>query len=109
MYLKAQGMELVFFVEDVLWTRRRQKQIGWSMRRNNEVLRAKIFCRTSGHSDGILTKLSKLLTIFHQVGCARHRTQPNYFLISSNSGTVFLAGPMGKFEDKNFSKGSWRY
>ena len=60
-------------------------------------------------SDGILTKIIKTtdnIPPSWSVLDIGPTTQKLFSNIIQNSGTVFLAGPMGKFEDKNFSKGS---
>ncbi len=112
-FLKAQGMELgSSFVEDVFVDEKRRQKQDW-------VEYAKEIMKSYGGkivlpndlviSDGILTKIIKTtdnIPPSWSVLDIGPTTQKLFSNIIQNSGTVFLAGPMGKFEDKNFSKGS---
>ncbi|OGI67889.1 phosphoglycerate kinase [Candidatus Nomurabacteria bacterium RIFCSPHIGHO2_01_FULL_40_10] len=111
-FLKAQGRILGnSFIEDVFVDEKKREKKDW-------VLYAKEIMQSYGDkiiypqdliiSDGVSTRV--ILKEEIPAGWAAldigPETQKNYSDIILRSRTVFLAGPMGKFEDEKFAQGS---
>ncbi len=112
-FLKAQGRELgSSFIEDVFVDAKRREKKDW-------VEYAKEILKNYGDkivspddvviSDGATTKILSAKEDIPAGWSAFDigpETCKNFSEIIKNSKTVFLGGPMGKFEDKRFTKGS---
>ncbi len=113
-FLKAQGKILGdSFIEDVFVDEKKREKKDW-------VLYAKDILQSSGNkivcpedliiSDGISTKVVDINVEEIPAGWMAldigPKTQKSFSDIIKKSSTVFLGGPMGKFEDERFTQGS---
>ena len=113
-FLKAQGHELgSSFVEDVFVDEKKREKKDWVVYAKEilETYKDKIICPTDlVISDGVSTKVINITFDKVPENWAAldigPETQKMFSDIIEKSKTVFLAGPMGKFEDKNFTQGS---
>ncbi len=112
-FLKAQGRELgSSFVEDVFVDEKRRKKQDWVVYAKEilEKYKDKIVPPVDlVISDGVSTKIVSTKEDIPANWSAFDigpKTQENFSEIIKNSKTVFLGGPMGKFEDKRFAQGS---
>lgn len=113
-FLKALGVELgASFAEDVFVDERRREKRNWVEYAKEILAKYKdkiVYPEDSVISDGTETKT---INIFSERVPAEWsildigpKTTDCFAKIIKNSATVFLAGPMGQFEDKRFAKGS---
>ena len=113
-FLKAQGCELgSSFMEDVFVDEKRRVKQDWVVYAK-EILskyKGKIVCPTDVViSDGVTVKTIDIMIesvpqrwMALDIGA---KTQKDFSDIISQSKIIFLAGPMGKFEDEKFVQGS---
>ncbi|OGI66461.1 phosphoglycerate kinase [Candidatus Nomurabacteria bacterium RIFCSPLOWO2_02_FULL_40_10] len=113
-FLKAQGYKLgSSFFEDVFMDTKRREKKDWVLYAK-EILgkyKDKIVCPTDlVVSDGVSVKVINIVSeavedkwMALDIG---PKTQKLFSDIIENSKTVFLGGPMGKFENEKFAKGS---
>lgn len=113
-FLKAKGYELgSSFIEDVFVDEKRREKKDWVVYAK-EILtkyKDKVLCpEDMVISDGVSVKTINILTENVPSGWSAldigPKTQKTFSEIIENSKTVFLGGPMGKFEDEKFSTGS---
>lgn len=113
-FLKAQGHSLGnSFIEDVFVDEKRREKKDW-VEYAKEILekyKDKIICpQDLVISDGVTTKTIEISIEGVPAGWAAldigPKTQKLFSDIIEQSGTVFLGGPMGKFEDEKFAEGS---
>jgi len=111
-FLKAQGKVLgSSFIEDIFVDEKKREKKDWVLYAK-EILQSyknKIICPEDlVISDGVSTKV--ITTEEIPMGWAAFdigpKTQRRFSGFIEKSKTVFLAGPMGKFEDEKFSQGS---
>lgn len=113
-FLKAKGYELgSSFIEDVFVDEKRREKKDWVVYAKEIIskYKDKIVCPEDVViSDGVTVKNIDMATegvpegfMALDIGL---KTQETFSEIIENSGTVFLAGPMGKFEDEKFLQGS---
>ncbi|MDP2788637.1 MAG: phosphoglycerate kinase [bacterium] len=113
-FLKAQNRELgSSFVEDVFVDEKRREKKDWVVYAKEILQKYKnkiIYPEDLVISDGVTTKVINITLEKVPDGWMALDIGPESRKIFSNiilkSGTVFLAGPMGKFEDVRFSQGS---
>ncbi len=115
-FLKAQGYELgSSFVEDVFVDKVKREKKDWvedarDILKQAESLGKKIICPSDFIiSDGVSQKVIDIDEGVPQGWMALDigpKTQQNFSKIISESKTVFINGPMGKFEDEKFTQGS---
>ncbi|MCE9549244.1 phosphoglycerate kinase [Candidatus Nomurabacteria bacterium] len=113
-FLKAQGKNLGnSFVEDVFVDEKRREKKDWVMYAKEilETYKEKIVCPEDLIiSDGTLTRVINISTENVPEGWMALDIGPNtcknFSDIISQSQTVFINGPMGKFEDVKFAEGS---
>ncbi|MFZ2150053.1 MAG: phosphoglycerate kinase [Minisyncoccia bacterium] len=113
-FLKAKGVELgASFVEDVFVDEKRREKKDW-VEYAKEILEEYkdkiIYPEDVVISDGVNVKNIDILTEGVPEGWAAldigSKTRETFREIIEKSGTVFLGGPMGKFEDERFAEGS---
>ncbi len=113
-FLKAKGYELgSSFIEDVFVDEKRREKKDWVIYAKEimETYKDKIvYPEDVVISDGVAVKNIDIASegvpdkfMALDIGI---KTQEIFSEIIANSGTVFLAGPMGKFEDEKFLQGS---
>ncbi|MFA5932170.1 MAG: phosphoglycerate kinase [Candidatus Paceibacterota bacterium] len=113
-FLKAQGKELGdSFVEDVFVDEKRREKKDWVVYAKEILQKYKekiAYPEDVVISDGVTIKTINILTeevpekwMALDIG---PKTQKVFSEIIENSKTVFLGGPMGKFEDEKFAQGS---
>jgi phosphoglycerate kinase len=113
-FLKAQGRELgSSFLEDVFVDEKRREKKDWVVYAKEILEKYKdkvVVPEDVVISDGVNTKVIDMSSegvpekwMALDIG---RKTQENFSKIIENSKTVFLGGPMGKFEDEKFSLGS---
>lgn len=113
-FLKAQGLDLgKSFIEDVFVDSKRREKRDWVeyAREILEKYKEKIvFPKDAVISDGTVSKNHNFFSEdFPEDWSALdigQATVASFGDIIKNSGTIFLAGPMGKFEDPGFDTGS---
>lgn len=116
-FLKAQGRELgSSFIEDVFVDKVKRENKDWVEEAKKILKKAvsldkKIMTpKDVVISDGASTKIINITTTNVPSGWSAldigPETQKEYSNIISQSKTIFLAGPIGKFEDEEFSAGS---
>ena len=113
-FLKARGRELgSSFMEDVFVDEKRREKKDWVVYAKEilEKYKDKVICPEDVViSDGIVEKVADINTEEIPSGWMAldigTKTQKSFSDIIEKSKTVFLAGPMGKFEDKKFALGS---
>jgi len=113
-FLKARGRELgSSFMEDVFVDEKRREKKDWVVYAKEilEKYKDKVICPEDVViSDGIVEKVADINTEEIPSGWMAldigTKTQKSFSDIIEKSKTVFLAGPMGKFEDKKFATGS---
>ena len=111
-FLKAQGKGLgSSFIEDVFVDEKRREKKDWVVyaKKILEKYKDKIICPEDVViSDGVSTKTitTEEISMGWKTLDIGPKTLKKFFDIISQSKTVFLAGPMGKFEDEKFSEGS---
>lgn len=113
-FLKAQGHELgSSFIEDVFVDGKRREKKDWVVYAK-EILHTykdKIICPEDVViSDGVSTKIADItkekISAEWKVLDIGRKTQKIFSDIIGQSKTVFINGPMGKFEDGKFAEGS---
>lgn len=113
-FLKAQGYEMgSSFMEDVFVDEKRREKKDWVVYAKEilEKYKDKIVCpKDVIISDGTTTRTIDITIEGVPEGWMALdlgvKTQELFSDIVKNSATVFLAGPMGKFEDEKFASGS---
>jgi 3-phosphoglycerate kinase len=116
-FLKAQGRELgSSFIEDVFVDKMKRKKKDWvqdakDILKKAETLGKKVICpKDVVISDGASIKVIDITTTGVPNGWSAldigPETQKDFSDIINKSKTVFINGPMGKFEDERFSIGS---
>jgi len=113
-FLKAQERELgSSFIEDVFVDEKRREKKDWVVyaREILEKYKDKIICPPDVViSDGVSIRVIDISAEAVPEGWMAldigPKTQETFSDIIKKSGTIFLAGPMGKFEDKRFLAGS---
>ncbi|MEK7081324.1 MAG: phosphoglycerate kinase, partial [Patescibacteria group bacterium] len=113
-FLKARGHELgSSFIEDVFVDEKRREKKDWVVYAK-EILQSYkdkiVYPEDLVISDGVSTKFINISTegvpdkwMALDIG---HKTQKAFSDIIEKSRTIFLSGPMGKFEDEKFAPGS---
>jgi len=113
-FLKAQGRVLSnSFIEDIFVDEKRRAKQDWVLYAKN-ILQSygdKIVCPEDlMTSDGISTKVVNINAEDVPAGWVAldigPKTQKSFSKIIEKSAAIFLAGPMGKFEDEKFAQGS---
>ena len=113
-FLKAQGRVMGdSFIEDVFVDEKRREKRDWVLYAKEilEKYKDKVICPEDlVISDGLSTKIIDISSekvpdgwMSLDIGI---KTQKHFADIIKKSATVFLAGPMGKFENEQFAKGS---
>jgi phosphoglycerate kinase len=113
-FLKAQGREMgSSFLEDIFVDEKRRERKDWVVYAKEILQKYKdkvVYPEDVVISDGVATENIDISTegvpekwMVLDIGL---KTQKSFSDIIKNSKTIFLGGPMGKFEDEKFAQGS---